>query len=489
MLRVYLLGRIELESDGRRWPEPQGQPAKALLAVLALRPGIRDREIIAEELWPGYDASSQRQSLRSALRNLRRTFRPAALEKYLASTKTQLGLRDHQLCVDVVEVRDLVEVGKDEDALRLLRGELAPGVKMDWIEPLRDDQRAFEAELLERLADRAAARGDHRLAVELARRQVGLDPLDVGARRALMHQLMGAGKLRAALVEHDRLERSYARRHLSYERSPEMRHLLAKLRSRVRVGEQAAGAPRRRRAGMSRHDTVEDAMSSYRWDSLVAPAPPNDPSPEFAMQAIRIAYRRSVLPETLRVACVAVEDDNALNEMSVEDGYWFRWLIDASLDPSDARNFAVHSLMVDGRPLDRLDDAPLSLSQGPTVEYSFRVPDSIRDGQMRSLDLMAHARLFVADERRPRAETLIFTQATDAEFRLSVVAGLAVRRITVGTTQITPLEPGSRGISGATWGPMPGAVSALARFPFPLQAGSGVTFELDRTPGDLGDER
>ena len=67
MLRVHVLGELEVECDGRRIAPPESRRAWALLGWLALHPGRHQRGVIASALWPDVLDSSALQSLRSAL--------------------------------------------------------------------------------------------------------------------------------------------------------------------------------------------------------------------------------------------------------------------------------------------------------------------------------------------------------------------------------------------------------------------------------------
>ena len=96
MLRVRLLGSLELEVDGRGAPIPQGRPARTLLAWLALHPGTHLRAAVAAALWPNVLDASARASLRTALSAVRRSAGGASL----IATRGRVGLAD-DVWVDV----------------------------------------------------------------------------------------------------------------------------------------------------------------------------------------------------------------------------------------------------------------------------------------------------------------------------------------------------------------------------------------------------
>src|ERR671930_2012350 len=115
MLRVRLLGGLALELDGRSIPPKAGRPARALLAWLALHPGMHPRSRVAGQLWPDVLEESARNSLRTALGALRGALGDAAPEG-LATTRDHVGLRP-TAWVDVLAVEELAVAGRMEEAL------------------------------------------------------------------------------------------------------------------------------------------------------------------------------------------------------------------------------------------------------------------------------------------------------------------------------------------------------------------------------------
>ena len=70
-LRISLLGRLEIESDGRTLADLQAVKARALLAYLAATGRTHSRQALAALLWSDVLDSSARHSLRSALVQVR----------------------------------------------------------------------------------------------------------------------------------------------------------------------------------------------------------------------------------------------------------------------------------------------------------------------------------------------------------------------------------------------------------------------------------
>ena len=196
MLRIRVLGKLELELDGELLRAPPGR--LQALAWLVLHPGLRDRGEVAGSLWPDVLEESARASLRGALALLRREL-GADASGYLVATRTQVGLA-REAWVDVREFERLVAAGRAEQALALVRGELFEGLTEDWVYAARDQQRDRVMALLERLAADAEAAGDIAGAVARTRAVLALDPLSERGHRELIRRL-AAGVISALAAE------------------------------------------------------------------------------------------------------------------------------------------------------------------------------------------------------------------------------------------------------------------------------------------------
>src|SRR3954452_16839260 len=87
MVRVRLSGAPSVEVGGEAHAFPRGRPG-ALLAWLALHPGVHARRELAGRFWPDVLDESARTSLRTALYEVRRVIGPDAL----IATREQIGL-------------------------------------------------------------------------------------------------------------------------------------------------------------------------------------------------------------------------------------------------------------------------------------------------------------------------------------------------------------------------------------------------------------
>src|SRR4051812_8746331 len=108
MVRVRLVGAPAVEVDGRSMPLPPGRPG-ALLAWLALHPGMHARRELAGPFWPDVLDESARTSLRTALYELRRVVGAKAL----VATREQVGLAP-SVVVELAGPGELLE-GHDEE--------------------------------------------------------------------------------------------------------------------------------------------------------------------------------------------------------------------------------------------------------------------------------------------------------------------------------------------------------------------------------------
>ena len=199
MLRLRLVGDIAAEVDGESRPLPPGRP-RALLAWLALRPGLQPRTAVASAFWPEVLDDSARASLRSALWALRR----ALGEDALVATRDRVGL-PADTWVDVLEAERLRASGAADEALELCDGPFLPGLEDEWALEAQDDHRERVVALLEAVAAAAEHVGDLRRAVALTRRQAALEPLSEEIHRALMRRLDAVGDRGAALAEYAEL--------------------------------------------------------------------------------------------------------------------------------------------------------------------------------------------------------------------------------------------------------------------------------------------
>ncbi len=200
MLRVRLLGELEVRVGTRLVEPPPSHHAWELLAWLALHPGEHPRSVVAARFWPGVLDRSARASLRSATWAMRRALGPDGGGAVRAG-RERIGL----VCTtDLARFDRLVEQGAIAEAAAMAEGPLLADFDEDWVLDARAAHSDRLAAVLVELADAAASPHD---AVAHARRRLALEPLDEAAARDLMDRLVAAGDRAGALAVHDRLVR------------------------------------------------------------------------------------------------------------------------------------------------------------------------------------------------------------------------------------------------------------------------------------------
>lgn len=199
MLRIHLLGRFEVERDGRPIPASAWRRRRPLdlLKLLCVVPGHAiHREEVVDRLWPDKDLESGSNNLHRALHDLR-----AVLGGQAAILDKQVVRFGEEVWIDVDEVeRGLAPDGDAERALALYRGALCPD---DPYSDLLDERRrALHEHFVDaslRVAASAVAEGDSERAIAHLRRVAELEPACEEAHRQLMRLLARGGRKHEAL--------------------------------------------------------------------------------------------------------------------------------------------------------------------------------------------------------------------------------------------------------------------------------------------------
>ena len=241
MIELRTLGAIDLVgADAARLEALLRRPKRlALLAFLAIeRPsGRQRRDTLLALFWPEADVARARGALRQAVHVIRGAIGDDALEAVGAD---ELSLSPAAVRCDAVEFVRAATEGRLEEALRLYRGDLLPGLFIDgaadfdqWLDDARQRLRARALEVAGLLADRALRAGDFDAAVAAARRGVAIVPHDEPANRRLILALDRSGDRAGALAAYDELARRMTEQ-FDAEPSAESRELAAVVRSRER---------------------------------------------------------------------------------------------------------------------------------------------------------------------------------------------------------------------------------------------------------------
>jgi DNA-binding SARP family transcriptional activator/tetratricopeptide (TPR) repeat protein len=194
VLSVRLLGGVAAERAGESIVLTP--PVGRLLALLALRPGQRERDLLAGELWPNAAPAAARANLRTAVWALRKAIGADAV---LAS-RTAVGLRADAVCVDALDYARRAADGDANAVDALARDDLLPGIRDPWADSARREHRRSLTQSLIALAERAERDGDHAAAAHWARRRCELDGLDESAHADLLRHLVASGDRAAAVI-------------------------------------------------------------------------------------------------------------------------------------------------------------------------------------------------------------------------------------------------------------------------------------------------
>jgi DNA-binding SARP family transcriptional activator/tetratricopeptide (TPR) repeat protein len=187
----------------------------ALVAYLALEPGLHARDKLADLLWPQSVDGTGRASLRTALAQINNEI--GAQHGVLRSSREAVGWNIPDLGSDVRDLELASRVANRPDvtvnlesqlemAANLWRGELLEGLALsdapnfdDWLIARREIARGWLDGVLERLCRLYAESERVNLALEIAQRRVRLEPLNESAYRRLIELHVRSGNRTSAL--------------------------------------------------------------------------------------------------------------------------------------------------------------------------------------------------------------------------------------------------------------------------------------------------
>ncbi len=235
MLRLTALGGLTLLQDGQPHQGPASQRRRlALLARIATtgKRGVT-RDVLVSTLWPDGAPEQARHALEQALSAIRRALNVEAL---FVGTGT-LQLNPTIFSCDVAEFEDAVTQHAAYRAVALYQGPFLDGFSIDgapafdrWVDEERSRLQHEYEKALEVLADAAADRNEHSVAVQWRRKLASVEPLSsrfaVGLIEAMVAAGDQAGALRSALV-HEEL----VRQELEADADPEIATWIQRLKS------------------------------------------------------------------------------------------------------------------------------------------------------------------------------------------------------------------------------------------------------------------
>jgi DNA-binding SARP family transcriptional activator len=253
VVRVSLLGEQVIAGAGAG-VRARSSRTVALVAFLAAHAGSpQPRQRIAGLFWPDSTDAQALTNLRRELHQLRQIL---AGEPALAVTSTDLCWRDTATCRVDLRVFDIerraaqtAAAGGDDDGVRAhaasaiaeYRGDFLPGMYDDWVLGVRSEIERQCVGLCDLLGETLARRGDLAGAVEVARRRIGLQPLEEVGYRTLMRLQADLGDRAGAVSTYHHCA-SVLERELGVVPDPATRQLFQRLMARADSGRETLPA-------------------------------------------------------------------------------------------------------------------------------------------------------------------------------------------------------------------------------------------------------
>ncbi len=201
MLKIKVLGSLEVVRDGALATLPPSRKTRALLAYLTLAAGRHRREQLCEMFWEVPD--DPRGSLRWSLSKIRPIVDEDAAPRLLADRQS-VELRAEAANVDLLAAQscaDLADAATDclMAVAKSFRGPLLSDLDLPeaggfhtWLLGMREDARKLQARILRSLTERFSAAPEE--ALPYARELVSIDPFDEDGWALLIATLAAAGR-------------------------------------------------------------------------------------------------------------------------------------------------------------------------------------------------------------------------------------------------------------------------------------------------------
>ena len=248
-LSVRLLGRLEVEIDGRPLPVWRSRRARQLFEFLLLN---RREEINRHRLmgifWPDHSEDRAENNLSLTVMALRRHLELGQAGDvhaligfkagcyFIDTSRLQLDVDDFEAAV--TEAR-LAETERDpgaasrsyDEAISLYRGDLLPSeLYEDWTVGRRQGLQDLFSDALQRRSGLARQANDYDLSIRLSHRLLELDPASESAHRRLILDYLNTGQRSRAVQQADAC-RAALLRHLGAEPDTETRAVFKLLSS------------------------------------------------------------------------------------------------------------------------------------------------------------------------------------------------------------------------------------------------------------------
>ncbi|MEZ4713430.1 MAG: BTAD domain-containing putative transcriptional regulator [Caldilineaceae bacterium] len=228
-LQIVCFGDFQVTLAGTALSAFQTEKVRALLAYLAVEGRLHQRSELAQFLWAGYSDESARNSLRQAIHQLRQLLATdEAQPPWLLVTRQSVQLNpDAPIAVDVATFTRLLAectnhthgaietcnscLARLRQATALYQGDFLGDFTVADSDPFEEWRRVVQEQLhiqmldaLAILADGAEAAGDEEGALQVAQRQLALEPWLENAHRQIMRILAQRGQRAAAIAQYNR---------------------------------------------------------------------------------------------------------------------------------------------------------------------------------------------------------------------------------------------------------------------------------------------
>jgi len=220
-LSVRTLGPFQVLLDGEPATGFDSDKVRGLLAFLLLeadRPHRREK--LAGLLWPDYPDQSARTSLRSALANLRKVITDQNADpNFILVTRQTIQFNsqsnydlDAQTFIEFVGTgsKHQRDINNFEQALSLYNGDFMEGYSIsdsvlfeEWMLVSRESLRRKALQVLQHLTGLYQEQGNHELALELALRQIKMEPFQEAAHQQVMWIWTNSGRRNEALAHYE----------------------------------------------------------------------------------------------------------------------------------------------------------------------------------------------------------------------------------------------------------------------------------------------
>lgn len=259
--KFYFLGAFHIENN-KGTVSIAARKAQALLAYLVLYPQEHVREKLAALFWGDSPDSHARDSLRSALKQIRKTFGDELLLSDRETVQINAGF---PLWVDAREFQATL-AHQPAAAVELYRGDLLPDHYDDWILAERARLRELYLNALLEIAETGRAAGEYPRAIQAAQQLLQADATIEAAHRQLMQCHLALGNRSAALKQYEECAR-VLRAELDVEPSQETTALYLEIRRGAAQPEPYA--PRRTNVPVPLNSFIGRAREIERIQELI----------------------------------------------------------------------------------------------------------------------------------------------------------------------------------------------------------------------------